>query len=63
VPGFVIDLQVSLKETTCLQEAQEYINNIQLSTPPDQPHLSASGDDEAENQKVCVLTREDCFIV
>jgi hypothetical protein len=35
-----------------LQEAQQYINSIELSTPPDDPSISACGDDGPENQKV-----------
>ncbi|WIA35204.1 hypothetical protein OEZ86_003667 [Tetradesmus obliquus] len=50
---------VSLKETTCLQEAQEFIDSIELSTPPEEPSVFASGDDEPENQKAALARTTD----
>ena len=45
---------VSLAEFTSLPEAQNYINNIKLSRPPDHPEISAHGDDSKENQKAAL---------
>ncbi|WIA35205.1 hypothetical protein OEZ86_003668 [Tetradesmus obliquus] len=50
---------VSLKETSCLQEAQEYIDSIKLSTPPDEPSVRACGDDGPENQKAALARTTD----
>lgn len=50
---------VSLAEFNSLTEAQSYINNIKLSTPPDQPEVEASGDDSPENQKAALYRTVD----
>jgi hypothetical protein len=42
----------SLFESTSAEEAQAYVNGIKLSTPPEAPQYSASGDDGPENHKV-----------
>lgn len=43
----------SLYETTSAEAAQQYMDTIALSCPPEQPHCCASGDDHPENHKVC----------
>lgn len=45
---------VSLAEFTSPVEAQQYINKIQLGSPPDHPYVDACGDDDKENQKAAL---------
>jgi hypothetical protein len=42
----------SLFESTSAEEAQAYVDGIQLSRPPEAPQYSAGGDDGPENHKV-----------
>uniref|UniRef100_A0A383VJ19 VWFA domain-containing protein n=1 Tax=Tetradesmus obliquus TaxID=3088 RepID=A0A383VJ19_TETOB len=45
-------------ESGC-HEAQEFIDSIELSTPPEEPSVFASGDDEPENQKAALARTTD----